>query len=276
MNSPSLFEEHLEAIEIAIARVCRDARLDRDRAEDFASSVRLSLLADDCAILRKFQGRSAMRTYLTIVVRRLLVDMQRSAGRWFASAEAKRRGDAAVLLERLMVRERRPFSEVVELVRRDHPDVSPRDMEEIAAALPERAPRPALVPVADDEEESLAGTSSAADRIDALDMAQRSSQANAAVQSAMASMTAEDRVILRLRFTCNASIAAISRSLGIEQRPLYRRIEALLAALRRALEQAGVDASSAASLIGAAGEPLDFGFGGKNGESHPSGREEGT
>ncbi len=276
MSSSSLFEAHLEAIELAIARICRDARLDRDHAEDFASSVRVSLLSDDCAALRKFEGRSSMATYLTIVVRRLLVDAQRASGRWFPSAEAKRRGDAAVLLERLMVRERRPFTEVAELVRRDHPEVSPREMEEIAAALPERTPRPTLVPVGDHDEKHLAGTSSAADRVEALDTAQRSSQANAAVRSAMASMSAEDRVILRLRFIENASIANIARALGVEQRPLYRRIEALLATLRRALEAAGVDASSAAGLIGTAAEPLDFGFSGKNAESYPSNREEGA
>jgi RNA polymerase sigma factor for flagellar operon FliA len=276
MGVPTLFESHLEAIELAIARVCRDARLDRDHAEDFASSVRVALLSDDCATLRKHEGRSSMATYLTIVVRRLLVDAQRSSGRWFASAEAKRRGAAAVLLERLLVRERRPFSEAIELVRREHPEVSPRDIEEIAAALPERAPRPTLVPVAEDDEEGLAGPSSAADRVETLDLAQRSSRANAAVRSAMASMTAEDRVILRLRFTANASVASIARSLRVEQRPLYRRIEALLAQLRRALETAGVDASSAAALIGTAGEPLDFGIDWKNGDSYPSNREGGA
>ena len=81
--------------------------------------------------------------------------------------------------------------------------------------------------------------------MEALDVTNRSNPANTAAQSAMASMTAQDRVILRLRFACNASIASIARSLGVEQRPLYRRIEALLATLRRALEEAGVDGPSA-------------------------------
>lgn len=276
MSSPALFEENLDAIERAIARVCRDAGLARENAEDFGSSARIALLADDCAILRKFEGRSSMATYLTIVVRRLLVDSQRAAGRWFASAEAVRRGPAAVLLERLMVRERRPFSEVTELVRRDHPEVSRHEMEEIAAALPRRMPRPTLVPVSDEDEARLAGTTSAADRVDALDLAQRSGHANAAIRSAMTAMTAQDRVILRLRFTCNASIASIARSLGVEQRPLYRRIEALLGTLRRALEEAGVDGASAAGLIGAPGEMLNFGFDRKSGDPHPSLEEEGT
>ncbi|HEY2093548.1 MAG TPA: sigma-70 family RNA polymerase sigma factor [Thermoanaerobaculia bacterium] len=275
MSSPSLFEEHLEAIERAISRVCRDSRLDRPAQEDFASSVRLALLADDCSVLREFERRSSMATYLTIVIRRLLIDQRRADGRWYASAEAQRRGAAAVLLERLLIRDRLRFTEAAAVVRREHPDVPTSELEESAAAFPARAVRPVLVPAGDHDEDLIAGSSTAGDLVEALDVEQRSSQANAAVRSAMASMTAQDRVILRLRFTCNASIAAIARSLGIEQRPLYRRIEAMLASLRVALQEAGVDASSAAGLIGAA-ETLDFGLDGKEGDTHPSTKEEGA
>lgn len=110
MSSGSPFEANLDVIERAIARVCRDSRLSGADAEDFASSARLSLLADDCAILRKFAARASMVTYLTVVVRRLLVDARRSEGRWYASAEAQRRGEAAVQLERLVSRDRRPLA----------------------------------------------------------------------------------------------------------------------------------------------------------------------
>jgi DNA-directed RNA polymerase specialized sigma24 family protein len=121
LSARLLFEENLVAIDRAIARVCREARLDGPNAEDFASSARLGLLADDCAILRKFEGRSSLPTYLTIVVRRLFYDERRSEGRWYTSAEAQRRGPAAVQLERLTVHERRSFSDAAETVRREHP-----------------------------------------------------------------------------------------------------------------------------------------------------------
>ena len=45
---------------------------------------------------------------------------------------------------------------------------------------------------------------------------------------------------------------SIARALGLEPRPLYRRVEALLVCLRRALEAAGIDAASAGALIGTA------------------------
>jgi RNA polymerase sigma factor (sigma-70 family) len=276
MSSRALFEDNLETIERAILRVCRNARLDRTAAEDFASGARLALLDDDCALLRKFEGRSSLATYLTIVVRRLLADMRRADGRWYASAEAQRRGPAAVRLEQLTARDRRSFADAAEIVQREHPEVTVRDLEQIAASLPERAPRPQLVPVDDGDVERFAGGGTAGDLVEALDVARRSEQANDVVRAAMRTMTPQDRVILRLRFGGNASIVSIARALGLEQRPLYRRIEALLAALRRALEAAGIDAASAADLIGKPEEMLNFGLERKNGPAHPSHGGEGS
>jgi DNA-directed RNA polymerase specialized sigma24 family protein len=66
-------------------------------AEDFGSSVKLHLLENDCAILRKWEGRSSFATYITIVIRRLLVDQRRAGGRFYTSAAAHRGGDAAVM-----------------------------------------------------------------------------------------------------------------------------------------------------------------------------------
>jgi RNA polymerase sigma factor (sigma-70 family) len=274
MSSRSLFEENLDAIERAAARVCREARLDRADAEDFASSAKLALLADDCAILRKFEGRSSLPAYLTVVLRRLFVDERRAAGRWYASAEAERRGPAAVQLEQLLLRDRRSFAEAVEIVTRERPELTVRELEEIAAALPERAPRAVAVPVMEGDDERFAGSSTASDLVEALDVARRSERANDAVRIAMTMMTAEDRTILRLRYCGNASVANIARALRLEQRPLYRRMEALLEKLRRALEEVGVDAASAGDLIGTADPRLDFGLERKNGSVHPSLREE--
>ena len=276
MGSISLFEANGDAIERAITRVCRDARLNSAAAEDFASSVRLALLAGDCAILRKFERRSSMATYLTIVVRRLFVDERRAEGRWYASAEARRHGDAAVQLERLTVRDRRSFSDAAEVVLREHPATTMRELQQVAASLPARAPRPVVVPVAEGDEERFASGSTADDLVETLDIARRSKETNDVVCTAMASMTAQDRVILRLRFSGDASIVSIARALVLEPRPLYRRIEALLAELRRALVAAGIDAAAAGGLIGTADEALNFGLERKNDDPHPSHREDGS
>jgi len=277
MNARRLFEDNLDVIERAIAQVCRHVRLQGADAEDFASSARLALLADDCVILSKFEGRSSLAGYVAIVVRRLFISQKRTEGRWHPSAEAMRHGDAAMTLDRLLHYEGRSLTEALAITKGRHPDADVRELEQIAAALPNRMPRPRLVPVLEGDEERFAGSAATDDRVVAADLDKRSERTGRAVQEAFATMTAQDRVVLRLRFTKGMSVADIARALGIEQRPLYRRIETLLSDLREALEQAGIDGSDAADLVAAAGDRLNFGPAfGKTSDSQPSDQAKST
>lgn len=261
MHPNAVFETHLEPIERAIRFICRDARLTGADAEDFASTVRLALLANDGAILRKYEGRSSFGSYITVVIRRLLVDQQRAEGRWYASAEAKRRGEGAVLLDQLLHRDHRTLDEAVAIVLDRHPGgATAAELRAIAAALPRRDPRPRLVELEEEDEQHFASGSSAEERVVESDLARRSESISRVVSAALQAMTAQDRVILRLRFGKEASIADIARALGLEQRPLYRHVETLLAELRRAIQQAGFDASMLTDLIAGGGDALEFGL----------------
>ncbi len=256
----SLFETHLALIERAIQRVCHDARIAGADADDFASSVKLALLANDSAILHKHEGRASFATYITVVIRRLLVDQLRTEGRWYVSAEAKRRGDAAILLDRLLHRDHRTFEEAAAIVTSRHPQVSAAELRDIAASLPQRAARPRLVGLGEHDDERFASQASADDRLLEHDLEERSAFTSRVISGALAAMTPQDRVVLRLRYGKGASIADIARALGVEQRPLYRRVENLLAQLRNTLHDAGLDAASVTDLIGGAGTGLDFGL----------------
>jgi RNA polymerase sigma factor (sigma-70 family) len=275
MHPTQLFEANLEVIERAIVQVSRQVRLHGADAEDFASTARIALLAGDCAILRKYEGRSSLSSYVAIVVRRLFLDQKRSEGRWYPSAEATRHGDAAIALERLIHHERRPLAEALSIAKEQHPEADIRQLEAVAASLPERAPRPRLVPVIDGDEDRFAGASSADDRVLAADLDRASDRTSRAVQEALAAMTAQDRVTLRLRFAKGMAVSDIARALGVPQRPIYRRIESLLNDLRASLERAGIDAAEAANLVASAGDRLDFGLqSGKTDSHQPSDQSE--
>lgn len=261
MYGRRIFEDNLDEIERAIAFVCHQLRLRGADAEDFASTARLTLLANDCAILNKYEGRSSLGGYIAVVVRRLYLAQKRDEGRWYPSAEAERRGPAAVMLERLLVRGRMTLSEAVVRTREQHPDAGASELEASAAAFPQRAPRPQLVPAVEEDEERIPGGTPADERVREAELERTSLRASHAVRAAFDAMTAQDRVVLRLRFGKGATVADIARALGVAQRPLYRRVEALLAGLRRALEHSGIAAADAAELIdAAAGERLDFGL----------------
>lgn len=277
MNARHLFEDNLDVIERSIAQVCRHVRLHGADAEDFASCARLALLADDCAILRKFEGRSSLGSYVAIVVRRLFISQKRAEGRWHPSAEAMRHGEAAMTLDRLLHYEGHSLAEALETTKSRHPDADVHELEQIAASLPHRPPRLRLVPVLEGDEDRFAGSTAADDRVVSADLDKRSDRIGRAMRDAFGAMTAQDRVVLRLRFAKGMSIADIARALGLEQRPLYRRIEALLADLREALEQAGIDGAEAADLVASAGDRLNFGPAfGKTSDSQPSDQAEST
>lgn len=269
MTGRERFEANLAAIDRAITRVCRDARIRDADAEDFASNVKLALISNDYAIVAKFEERSSFATYITVVIRRLLIAERRADGRWNASAEARRGGDAALLLERLLWRDRRGREESLAAAALAHPELTREQLEEIADGLAARMPRPRLVPL--DDEPEIAGAAAADERALAMDAEQRSAEASRVMRETLGSLSAQDRVILRLRYAEGNAISDIARVLGIAQRPLYRRVEALLGQLRRALQRAGIRADSVGDLIGRPETRLDFGLQSrKSGEAQPS------
>src|SRR5260370_7792036 len=143
MNPGDLFRANLSLIDRTIDRICRRSRLFGPDAEDFASDVRLALIADDYDVLGKWEQRSSLATFLAVVVQRMLADHRVKAyGRWHPSAEAQRLGEAAGALERLLRRARRPVEEAIPLGRSTHPPPTPPHVPPPPHRLPHPHRRP--------------------------------------------------------------------------------------------------------------------------------------
>jgi DNA-directed RNA polymerase specialized sigma24 family protein len=107
-----VFLTNLTTIEALVQMVARQQRMSWSEAEDFASIVRLRLIENDYAILRKFRGGSTLRTYLTVVIARQALDYRDACwGRWRPSRAARRLGRTAMMLEKLIVRDGFTFDE---------------------------------------------------------------------------------------------------------------------------------------------------------------------
>src|SRR3954466_2259533 len=125
MQLQDLFEANLGTIERVISIVCWRARLFGPDAEDFASEAKLALIENDYAVLAKYEGRSSLDTFLTVVIQRLLADSRTKAkGRWHASTEASRLGPAAVLVETLILRDGRSLDEAMPHIQATHPELT--------------------------------------------------------------------------------------------------------------------------------------------------------
>src|ERR1051325_8284754 len=154
MHPEELFRTNLALVERVIDGVCRRAGLRDADAEDFASSAKLALIENDYAILRGYEGRAPLGAFLAVVIQRMLSrQWMRLRGRGHPPAEAERIGPAAVLLEKLTMRDGRPLDEAVEIVRNADPSLDRNAVRQMADRLPPRVPRLRLVPLVTDDEQ---------------------------------------------------------------------------------------------------------------------------
>jgi len=261
VNAAELFASNLALIERVIGVVCRRSRVVGADAEDFASNVKVALIENDYAILRKYEGRASLATFLSVVIQRLLCDERmRALGRWRPSSEAERLGDAGVLLETLICRDHRSLDEALPLVRGVDPALTREQVAAMAARFPERAGRPRLIELDPEHGETFISADSADSRMIESQRRALSNQTSAVIRDTLDALPVEDRMIVRFRFAQGLSIADVSRMLRLPQRPLYRRLEAILQRLRSALALAGIEATDVAELIGGAADDVDFGF----------------
>jgi RNA polymerase sigma factor for flagellar operon FliA len=245
----ALFLSQLDLIERVIAYTCARQRLAASDAEDFASYVKLKFVESDYALLAKFEGRSSVRTFLTVVVQRMFLDYRISAwGKWRPSAAARRAGPVAVLLERLMIRDGYPFQQACEVLRTNHRvDANHAELERLAGRLPIRTRRHF------EPDEALAEMPSRDRGLDDL-AAERDRRVTAdrlsdAVPTLMARMDVQDRLILTMRFEDGCTVAEIATILRLDQKPLYRRVDRLLKELRQGLEAEGIDCASVLEML---------------------------
>ncbi len=243
MDPRALYVEHLDVINRIAESLCRRNGVRDADAEDFASEVRLKLLQDDYAVLRKYRGASSTTTFLTVVISNLFRDHRiKQWGKWRSSAEARRRGEAAVLLEMAVYRDGRTFEEACTVIEQNgRLGVSRGELRKIMAELPRRPARRVMADVTDDD-------LPADDRADGsvLDE-ERDAHVRAAtdaIHRAVARLDPEDRLIVRMRFFEGFTVAQVARALGVEQKPLYARLRRILETLARDLAGQGVRADS--------------------------------
>lgn len=247
MTPEEQFLAQLELIERVIESICRRHRCYGAEAEDFGSSVKLRLIDNDYAVLRKFQGKSLLATYLTTVISNLFRDHRiRQWGKWRPSAAARRLGTVAIFLDELLHRDGYTFDEAVTKLRTDfRVKLSSHELREIAIRLPPRTPRRELE--GDEQLLEVASDDAVEDRVVDLDRAEMLRKTEAALADALESLAPEDRLIIKLRFD-GFKVAKIAESLGLAQRPLYSRIERILKNLRLFLEAAGLQREAVRQL----------------------------
>jgi RNA polymerase sigma factor (sigma-70 family) len=249
VKDEALFLDNLPVINDVIGQVCRRHRLAAAEADDFASEVRLHMIERNYEPLRRFEGRSSLRTYLTVVVQRLFLDYRnRIWGKWRPSVEAKRQGPVAILFERLVTRDGWSFDQVVETLRTNHGVEVGETLQALYVKLVKRPPARQFV--TDVEAGDVASATAPPDanvlRAEQDFLAKR---VQTALERARQALAPEHRLILKLRFEDAVPVADIARALHLDQKRLYRTIEQLLAAIRKSLEAEGISRADVGAIF---------------------------
>ena len=236
------FLENLPVIDRMVAMLGSRNGLSDSETEEFGSWARAKLIEGDYAVFRKFGGRSSLPTYLSVVLANLLKDYRNSHwGRWRPSAVAKRLGPLAIRFETLVYRDGHPAREAVEVLKAK--GAAEADLKTLAIRIP---PRAAVQLVSLDSASEV--------MVQTPERQREDSQLPGMVAAALAELGAEDQIIVRMRFWDDFSVADIARTLGIEQKPLYRRLEAIQTALGASLTRRGLDRDQVAEILAQAGE----------------------
>ncbi len=239
MDAKRLFLENLEQVERILGVLCRRNGLVGDDADDLRSWVHARLVDDDYAVFRKFRGHSSIATYLAVVLNNLARDFRNSRwGKWRASAKAKRLGSLAVWLEALVYRdELAPGVAFETILHAGTVDTTERELAVLLAEIPPRHRREMVGDAHLDHVDSGMRADTAVIRDQAEESMHR---VWSAMEEALASLPAEDRVVVRMRFMDGFTVADIARHLRLPQKPLYARIERTVQRLRTVLEGMGI------------------------------------
>lgn len=223
------------AIVDQVARsLARSRRLSAHDVDDFVQGVHLRMAERGYRALAGFEGRSSLRTYLTVMVRRLLVDWQnREYGKWRPCKASERLGEVGIELDRLLNRDGHTLEEAVSLlaVTTGRPE---RALRALAARVPRR-PRRRLVPL-DGLPEHLEPT------VDpTADAERRREQAavRAAVASALLGLSVDDARLLKARVSGRLTVAAVARQRREDSRAVYRRLDRIKKRVRSQMAEAG-------------------------------------
>jgi RNA polymerase sigma factor for flagellar operon FliA len=249
VDSQRLFLDNLGLIERIVRTAGRRHHLSFVEQEDFAGVVNVRLLENDCAVLRKFRGKSSMWTYLAAVIERHLLDfIYERWGRWRPSATADTIGPTAVLLERLVTRDGHMLEEAMEIMRTNH-EVG-MTFAELRATWAQLPPRGKAIEVSDEAADEVRADDSAEDLVEDAERQKTMEQLERALAKALSGLATQDRVIIALRYDRGFSVAEIAKLRQSSVPTVHRRLDASLRHLKKELLHSGFLPAEVARLIG--------------------------
>jgi len=254
MDAATYYKDHLKQISEVISIICRKHAMRGDEEKDFAQQVHLQLIENDYKILRSYKGNSSLKTYLHTVISRIFIDQVRV--KWHPSAEAKRIGETAVELEKLIYRNQYSVHEACQILAANPSTaIDENAAHDMLGRLHVRTPR--LNKVDDSEKRLLILPDPAPDPetlIAHKQFLRKKQQMIAIIGNIIPSLSTEDKLLIKLLFLSGHRISEIARLLGKDDHQLYKRTKSILQKMREAVADAGLVESDIRESLAATGE----------------------
>jgi RNA polymerase sigma factor (sigma-70 family) len=249
MSLEELYHQCIAALPPILRGLGREKRLSPEEVEDLRSEIQVKLLEDDYRVLQRWDRRSSLKVYLATVVYNLWHDRVRGVkGKVVVSAAARRLGPPARELEVLLGRQGLRFDEAYQALKLRFPDLSREEAEEIAVQL---KPRPGRRFESEEVVARLPDQEPAGDeRLERQEKLVEKRKALALMGQRLSELPEQDRMLLVRAHAEGVKFSCIARSLGLDQRSLYRRNERLIAKLRTDLEEAGIRWEDLSEVLG--------------------------
>ena len=251
MNPTSLIERNIKHIEETIRSIYIRHAMDDEEAEEFAAYVKYRLVEDDYKIIRKFKGISHIKTYLYTVINRIFLDEKRKQkGRWRPSKKAQNIGEPAVKLEELIYKYNHTFDEAYEVLKTNYKlTLDKNEAYEMALKLKRKRAKDIKI----EAEESLINIPSKGLRPDEAlhkkKLIEIQGQIETTVDAMRQKLSAEERLILKMRFGDNFKVSEIAKVLMRNRNDIDKSIKSILREFKEGILRKGININDVMDVI---------------------------
>lgn len=247
----NLFVSNIGITEKIVRKYCYKHNLTEDMADEYCSHVYEKLIENDYKKIREFKGKSSYKTYLTVVITRILIDKIRSGGRWTPSQKALKMGKTAMMLEELVFRNNYSFDQAYNtLITTHNNSISREKAYEIVTELQRKrviSARPKETELVDNiSDEKVSFPDNEVENKETLN---KKTLLNNIIQEIRMALSNEERLLLKMHFEDGIKVSVIARVLKKERRYIDSKMSSILHKFKQDILSRDIDLNDIKDII---------------------------
>ncbi|MEO5357379.1 MAG: sigma-70 family RNA polymerase sigma factor [Nitrospirae bacterium YQR-1] len=245
MDAEKYLEENLPVIKQAIKSLCAKYDVGGPELQDCTGRVLEKLIEEDYKKIRAYGGRSSFKTYITTVVRCLIIDIFRETeGRQRVSGSVKAQGKTAEILYKLIIRDGIPIDEATEILSKNYKiSITTDEVYKLAETFSKKD-RIKIDPIDSYSIDEIApGNATPESVMEEQRLQTLYSKVMIAVQIITSQLLPEEILMINMRFQDNINVSEIARILKVERAAIDKGLKTIFVKLKEELLKRGISKS---------------------------------